>query len=115
MGQIQIYIISVGPVFWPENKMWSSGWCILLSASGLGPIWVEEIVSKVGTGVYRRSPGCCRLFRPCRRFTNPGGYQRHRAPSLLPSEKRSLVIKVHPGNPTALTVTDIKGKDPTND
>ena len=35
------------------------------------------------------------------------------APLVL-GEKRSLVIKVDSGNPMALTATDIKARDPTN-
>lgn len=31
--QMRIHILGIGPVFWPRNEMWSSGWCFLLSTS----------------------------------------------------------------------------------
>jgi len=36
MGQMQIQILGIGPVFWPRNEMGSSE-CVPLSAPGLRP------------------------------------------------------------------------------
>ncbi|PUU76046.1 hypothetical protein B9Z19DRAFT_1130365 [Tuber borchii] len=51
----------------------------------------------------------------CRRFANPRVISDTEYPPLVPGEKQSLLIKVDLGNPTALTVADIKARDPTND
>jgi len=63
VGQMQIHILSMGPVFWPRNEIGSSGWCAPLSTSSPRPnhkasgseqipIMVEEIVSTLSIGVY---------------------------------------------------------------
>ena len=58
MGQMQIHILGIRPVFWPRNEIGSSEWCAPSSTSSSRPnskdsrseqipITVEEIVSMV--------------------------------------------------------------------
>jgi len=127
MGQMQIHILGIGPVFWPRNEMGSSGWCVPLSTSGPRPnskdnrseqmpITVEEIVSTLRTGVYLGEAQNVEV-RLCgagdSRILEVIGETEY--PRLVPGEKRSLLIKVDPGNPTALTATHINARDPTDD
>ena len=127
MGQMQIHILGIGPVFWPRNEMGSSGWCVPLSTSGPRPnskdsrseqmpVTVEEIVSTLRTGVYLGEAQNV-VVRLCRvgdsRILEVIGDTEY--PRLVPGEKRSLLIKVDPGNPTTLTTTHINTRDPPDD
>ncbi|PUU82312.1 hypothetical protein B9Z19DRAFT_1061917 [Tuber borchii] len=107
--------------------MGSSEWCILLSASDLkasghdthreqDPISVEESVSTLRTRVcLGEAPGVVVHLRHVGDLQILEVISDIEFPPLIPSEKRSLIIKAHPGNPTALTVIDIEGEDLIND
>ncbi|RPA90155.1 hypothetical protein L873DRAFT_1795647 [Choiromyces venosus 120613-1] len=111
MGQVQIHILGIGSVFWPRNEMGSSGWCVPLSTLGPRPynkdeqsehksVSVEEIISTLRTAVdlgeaqnvtvHLRRAGESRILEVIGETEYP---------RLVPGEKRSLLIKVHPGNP----------------
>jgi len=126
MRQMQIQILGSGSGFWPRNEMGSSE-CVPLSAPVLRPtskdsrsekmpITVEDIVSTLRTGVYLGGAQHVAV-RPCHVRDPPilKVISDTEYPPLFPSEKRSLLIKVDPGNPTALTATHIKTRDPTDD
>jgi len=127
MGQMQIHILGIGPLFWPRNEMGSSGWCVPLSTSGPRPnsrdsrseqmpVTVEEIISTLRTGVYLgeaqnvvvhlRRAGDSRILEVIGETEYP---------RLVPGEKRSLLIKVDPGNPPTLTTARGNARDPTDD
>ncbi|KAG0633533.1 hypothetical protein HOY80DRAFT_1104625 [Tuber brumale] len=127
MGQVQIHILGIGPVFWPKNEMGSSGWCVPLSTIGprpgskdgrseQKPITVEEIVSTLRTAVdlgeaqnvvvHLRRAGDSQILE----VIGDTEY-----PRLVPGEKRSLLIKVDPGEPINLTTCHDDASNPTDD
>lgn len=127
MGQIQIHILGIGPVFWPRNEMGSSGWCVPLSTSGPRPnskggrseqlpVTVEEIISTLRTGVYLGEAQNVVVHLRCAgdsRILEVIGDTEY--PRLVPGEKRSLLIKVDPGNPPTLTTARGNARDPIDD
>ena len=125
--QMQIHILGIWPVFCPRNEMWPSRWCVPLSTSGQGPnskdsriekipSTVEEIVSTLRMGLYLEEAQNV-VARLCHagdsRILKVIGDSKY--PRLVPGEKQSLLIKVDPGNLTALTATHTKARDPTDD
>ncbi|KAG0634239.1 hypothetical protein HOY80DRAFT_1025874 [Tuber brumale] len=105
--------------------MESSGCCVPSSTSGPRPnskdspseqipIMVEEILSTLRTGVYLGEAQNV-VVRLCRVGDSRIGevISETEYPRLVPGEKRSLLIKVDLGNPTALTATHIEARDPT--
>ncbi|CAZ83056.1 unnamed protein product [Tuber melanosporum] len=117
MGQVQIHILGIGPVFWPRNEMGSSGWCVPLSTMGPRPgskdghgeqkcVTVEEIISALRTAVDPGEAQNVVVHLRC------AGYSQilevigdTEYPRLAPGEKRSLLIKVDPGDPINLTTS----------
>ncbi|CUS14992.1 unnamed protein product [Tuber aestivum] len=127
MGQVQIHILGIGPVFWPRNEMGSSGWCVPLSTFGPRPnsnvghsgersVTVEEIISTLRTAVdlgeaqnivvHLHRAGDSRILE----VIGDTEY-----PRLVPGEKRSLLIKVDPGGPINLTAAHDNARSPTDE
>jgi len=82
-------------------------------ASGVATMLVCECYGEQG-GIYLGEAQNV-VARPCNAGDSPAieVISDTECPCLIRGEKRSLLIKVNPGNPTALAA--IKASDPTND